>query len=96
MRDCYILNENNFDLVRCIFKSYKENSNKNFKIAGKSGTTRLEYWKSGQPKYQASFVGYYPAENPKYTIYVAINEPNLVKGYNGAIVAFPVFMEIAE
>lgn len=28
LRDCYILNENNFDLVRCIFKSYKENSNK--------------------------------------------------------------------
>lgn len=74
----------------------KNNSIKNYKIAGKYGTTRLEYWKSGQPKYQASFVGFYPAENPKYTIYVAINEPNLVKGYYGAIVAFPVFLEIAE
>lgn len=74
----------------------KNNSIKNYKIAGKYGTTRLEYWNTGQPKYQASFVGFYPDENPKYTIYVAINEPNLVKGYYGAIVAFPVFLEIAE
>jgi cell division protein FtsI (penicillin-binding protein 3) len=49
----------------------------------------------GDRIYQASFVGYFPAENPLYTCIVVINSPS--NGvYYGAAVAGPVFKEIAE
>lgn len=67
----------------------------NLKIAGKTGTARFEYWKPGPAKYQASFAGFYPADNPKYTCIVMINQPDTSKGYYGATVSAPVFKEIA-
>lgn len=67
----------------------------NLKIAGKTGTARFEYWKPGPMKYQASFAGFYPSDNPKYTCIVMINQPDTSKGFYGATVAAPVFKEIA-
>ena len=68
----------------------------NIKLAGKTGTARFEYWKKNEPaKYQASFAGFFPADNPKYTCIVVINRPNTSKGYYGATVAAPAFKEIA-
>lgn len=67
----------------------------NLKMAGKTGTARFEYWKAGPMKYRASFAGFYPADNPKYTCYVMISEPDTSKGFYGATVAAPVFKEIA-
>lgn len=67
----------------------------NLKMAGKTGTARFEYWKAGPMKYRASFAGFYPADNPKYTCYVMISEPDVSKGFYGATVAAPVFKEIA-
>lgn len=67
----------------------------NLKMAGKTGTARFEYWKPGPPKYQASFAGFYPADNPKYTCIVMINQPDNSKSYYGSTVAAPVFKEIA-
>ncbi len=67
----------------------------NLKIAGKTGTARFEYWKPGPAKYQASFAGFYPSDNPKYTCFVMINQPDNSKGFYGAKVAAPVFKEIA-
>lgn len=67
----------------------------NLKMAGKTGTARFEYWKPGLAKYQASFAGFYPADAPKYTCYVMINQPDNSKGFYGAKVAAPVFKEIA-
>lgn len=65
----------------------------NLKMAGKTGTARFEYWKPGPRKYQASFAGFYPADQPKYTCLVMINNP---KGaYYGGVVSAPVFKEIA-
>jgi cell division protein FtsI (penicillin-binding protein 3) len=46
-------------------------------------------------KYRASFAGFYPADNPKYTCYVMISEPNTSKGFYGGTVSAPVFKEIA-
>ena len=43
----------------------------------------------------ASFVGYFPAEAPKYSCIVVIHRPNKALGYYGAEVAAPVFKEIA-
>jgi cell division protein FtsI (penicillin-binding protein 3) len=67
-----------------------------YKIAGKTGTaqvlTKQGYSKS---KYKASFAGYFPADNPKYSCIVTINNPT--KGYYyGSSVAAPVFKEIAD
>ncbi|MGZ5272821.1 MAG: penicillin-binding transpeptidase domain-containing protein [Kaistella sp.] len=67
----------------------------NLKMAGKTGTARFEYWKAGPAKYQASFAGFYPSDNPKYTCIVMVNQPDNSKGYYGSTVAAPVFKEIA-
>ena len=70
---------------------------KQISIAGKTGTTQVDYWKKGAGgvQYRASFVGYFPTENPKYSAIVVVNRPNKRKGYYGAQVAAPVFKEIA-
>ena len=68
----------------------------NLKMAGKTGTARFEYWLPGPMKYRASFAGFYPADNPKYTCYVMISEPNPSKGFYGGTVSAPVFKEIAR
>lgn len=67
----------------------------NLKMAGKTGTARFEYWLPGPMKYRSSFAGFYPADNPKYTCYVMISEPNTAKGFYGGTVSAPVFKEIA-
>ncbi|WP_419869411.1 penicillin-binding transpeptidase domain-containing protein [Chryseobacterium sp. CT-SW4] len=67
----------------------------NLKMAGKTGTARFEYWLPGPMKYRASFAGFYPADNPKYTCYVMISEPDNSKGIYGGTVSAPVFKEIA-
>ena len=67
----------------------------NLKMAGKTGTARFEYWKPGPAKYQASFAGFYPSDNPKYTCIVMINQPDNSKGFYGSTVSAPVFKEIA-
>lgn len=67
----------------------------NLKMAGKTGTARFEYWKPGPKKFRASFAGFFPADNPQYTCYVMVSEPDNSKGYYGGTVAAPVFKEIA-
>lgn len=69
--------------------------NKNFSMAGKTGTCQTEYWKSSG-NYIASFAGYFPADAPKYSCIVVIHKPNVSKGYYGNIVAGPVFKTIAQ
>ncbi|RMG81625.1 MAG: PASTA domain-containing protein, partial [Bacteroidetes bacterium] len=70
-----------------------------YKIAGKTGTAQIAAktgYKSGDKvKYQASFVGYFPAENPKYSCIVVVNSPSK-DVYYGNLVAGPIFKEIAD
>ncbi len=71
--------------------------NSRFKIAGKTGTTQMYNRRTGykEKSYQASFVGYFPADKPKYSCIVVIYSPrNFI--YHGAHVAGPVFYEIAS
>jgi cell division protein FtsI (penicillin-binding protein 3) len=71
----------------------------NFSMAGKTGTAQTEYWMDGwasNPRYISSFVGYFPAENPKYTSIVIIHKPKVTTGYYGADVSGPVFKRIAQ
>lgn len=69
-----------------------------FSFAGKTGTSQINYRKVSNETliggYQASFVGYFPADQPKYTCMVVINNPSK-GGYYGTDVAGPVFREIA-
>jgi cell division protein FtsI (penicillin-binding protein 3) len=69
---------------------------KNFSMAGKTGTCQTEYWKEGGPNYVASFAGFFPADDPEYSCIVVIHKPNKKIGYYGNIVAAPVFKKIAN
>jgi|TARA_B100000902_G_scaffold238582_2_gene225966 cell division protein FtsI (penicillin-binding protein 3) len=66
-----------------------------FKIAGKTGTCQVDYNKDNV-QYISTFVGYFPADKPKYSCIVVIHKPNKSKGYYGNVVAGPVFKRIAE
>ncbi|MEL6986549.1 MAG: penicillin-binding protein [Bacteroidota bacterium] len=69
-----------------------------YSFAGKTGTARIDYQKErnkGSKVYQASFAGFFPADNPKYSIMVCIYNPT-ENGYYGSNVAGPVFREIAD
>ena len=74
--------------------------NSNYKIAGKTGTAQIANAKHGyrsgsRISYQASFVGYFPADDPLYSCIVVVNAPsNWV--YYGNVVSGPVFKEIAD
>ena len=67
----------------------------NFSMAGKTGTCQTDYW-TDDTKYVSSFVGYFPADEPKYSCIVVIHKPNKKKGYYGNVVAAPVFERIAR
>ncbi|SFQ53212.1 penicillin-binding transpeptidase domain-containing protein [Parafilimonas terrae] len=69
-----------------------------YSVAGKTGTALVANGKHGYADhiYQSSFAGYFPADNPQYTCVVVIkNKPHAAKFY-GALVAGPVFREIAD
>ncbi|HEY1009854.1 MAG: penicillin-binding protein [Daejeonella sp.] len=71
--------------------------NPHYRVAGKSGTAQVADANKGyraKLQYQASFVGYFPADNPKYSLIVVINNPK--NGYYGAQVSGPVFREVAD
>jgi cell division protein FtsI (penicillin-binding protein 3) len=75
-------------------------ANLNYRIAGKTGTAQIANKKYGykyqsRVSYQASFVGYFPAENPRYSCIVVVNEPSNSQYYGNAV-AGPVFREIAD
>ncbi len=75
----------------------KSLNNEFFNVAGKTGTARIatnsEGYSSGM--YLASFCGYFPANNPRYSLIVTFKNPRS-GGYYGASHAIPVFKEIAE
>lgn len=67
----------------------------NFKIAGKTGTAKLANGALGYSNhYQASFAGYFPANDPKYSCIVVIAGPT--KQIYGAQVSGTVFASIAN
>lgn len=66
-----------------------------YKIAGKSGTAQKIIDGRYANNWYTSFVGYFPAEAPKYSCIVVIDNP---KGFRqcGSNMAAPVFKEIAD
>lgn len=70
---------------------------KNFSMAGKTGTAQVNYAAGKDGMYYASsFVGYFPADEPKYSCIVVVHKPDVSYGYYGADVAGPVFLKIAQ
>jgi cell division protein FtsI (penicillin-binding protein 3) len=71
-------------------------ANSHYKIAGKTGTAQVSLSKEGYSKlYQASFVGYFPADQPKYSCIVVVNAPSR-QIYYGNIVAGPIFRAVTD
>jgi len=73
----------------------KNISNSDYKIAGKTGTAQKLINGQYTKKYYTSFVGYFPADNPKYSMIVVIDSPEGFAAYGGDVSA-PVFKEIAD
>jgi len=66
-----------------------------YKIAGKTGTAKVVIDGEYRNTYRGSFVGYFPADNPRYSCIVLIGQPKSGQ-YYGADVAAPVFKDIAD
>lgn len=65
-------------------------------IAGKTGTAQLIIDGTySNERHQSSFVGYFPANQPKYACIVVVKDPK-VNGSYGGDVAAPVFKELAD
>jgi cell division protein FtsI (penicillin-binding protein 3) len=98
-----IASKSTIDTVKKLMEGVVENGtarylkNSPYKIAGKTGTAQIAAGKAGYNKqnYNASFAGYFPAGNPKYSCIVVVSNPSAGKIYGGAVAA-PVFKEIAD
>lgn len=73
----------------------KNINHSHYKIAGKTGTAKKAKQGRYVKEYYTSFAGYFPAEAPRYSCIVVIDNP---KGYQiyGSDVSAPVFKEIAD
>lgn len=81
-------------------------NSKDFQISGKTGTSRIAfaskdgkravYEQNGYRRYQASFCGFYPSDNPKYSAIVVIYSGKTRGNFYGASQAGPIFKKIAE
>ena len=69
-----------------------------YKVAGKTGTALVANGNRGYADhiYQSSFAGYFPADNPQYSCIVVIKNKPFARKFYGALVAGPVFKEVAD
>ena len=70
-----------------------------FRVAGKTGTAQKVDPRGGymSGRYVTSFVGFMPADDPKFTLLVLLDDPTMKEGAAfGGLVAGPVFSRIAE
>jgi cell division protein FtsI (penicillin-binding protein 3) len=96
-----ICSDQTLDQLKLLLEGVVENGTaKNIKgthyrIAGKTGTAQILENGRYAKKYITSFVGYFPAHEPKYSAIVLIKNPRGWYQY-GSSVAAPVFKEIAD
>jgi cell division protein FtsI (penicillin-binding protein 3) len=69
-----------------------------YPIAGKTGTALVANGTRGYADhiYQSSFAGYFPANDPQYSCIVVIRNKPFARKFYGALVAGPVFKEVAD
>ncbi len=66
------------------------------KVAGKTGTSqKLVNGQYSKQNYNASFIGFFPAEDPQIIVSVILDAPKSGSYYGGAVSA-PIFKKIAE
>lgn len=98
-----IASERTIETLQTLLKGVVQNgtaknmSKLGFSVAGKTGTAQISQGSSGYNKknYTATFVGYFPADNPKYSCIIVVSNPR-GKRYYGSSVSGPVFKELAE
>ena len=80
----------------CLYGTGRALTNEFFPIAGKTGTARVATGNTGYSNgiYLATFCGYFPADDPQYSLIVTFNNSKV--GYYGAQVAGPVFKEVSK
>jgi len=73
-------------------------TNINITVAGKTGTAQIaERGGYASGKHIASFIGFFPADNPEICISIVIDEPNEAGNqYFGGSTAAPIFRKVAE
>ncbi|HMJ90168.1 MAG TPA: penicillin-binding protein 2 [Candidatus Acidoferrum sp.] len=68
-----------------------------YTVAGKTGTAqKVVGGDYSHDKYYASFIGFFPTDEPELLIYISCDEPVKKSGYYGGTVCAPVFKRIAE
>jgi cell division protein FtsI (penicillin-binding protein 3) len=68
---------------------------KDYVVAGKTGTAqKVENGAYVSNKFIASFIGFFPADNPQVCISIVMDDPK--EGHFGGDVCAPVFQEVAE
>lgn len=101
-----ICSEETIEKVKLALEGVVENGtasnlrNADYKIAGKTGTAQIAnknygYSYQSRTSYQASFVGYFPADKPQFSCIVVVNAPSR-NVYYGNLVAGPIFKEVAD
>ena len=68
---------------------------KGLAVAGKTGTAQKYIDGRYRSEYRSSFVGFFPADNPKYVCLIVMDEPNIYPPYGGYI-AGPVFRQTSK
>jgi cell division protein FtsI (penicillin-binding protein 3) len=78
--------------------AYKTFKGTSYQVAGKTGTALVANGSRGYSDhvYQSSFAGFFPADNPQYTCVVVIQNKPHAPVFYGALVAGPIFKEIAD
>ncbi len=97
-----IISKETSDLVKYSLESVVANGTgknayiENYRVGGKTGTAqKVENGAYLVNNYIVSFIGFMPADNPKYVIYVAIDNPKGVTQYGGTVAA-PIAKNIFE
>ena len=97
-----ICSTNTIDILQDLLVGVVDNGtakniySKKYSCAGKTGTAKIASQGSYGSEYRASFVGYFPADKPKYSCIVVVTKPKTELGFYGNIVAAPVFREIRD
>ena len=70
--------------------------NSPYTVAGKTGTCKIAHNGSYEDgRYRASFTGYFPAEDPKFSCIVVVSDTKS-GSYYGSTIAAPVFRDLAD
>lgn len=99
-----ICSQHTLDDIRMILRRVvseglgKPAGSKQFSVSGKTGTAQVSQgragYKAGRTHYLLSFCGYFPSENPEYTMLVSIQKAGLPA--SGGLMSGSIFHNIAE